>query len=103
MAAFCFFDIHEILDEGKIELSRAGVLATVRRRQGRYRILGGKCLSIEGDWVPDFPVLIEFPQMSQALDRYRSAEYRDLRRLRFEGARGDAVFIENEPGEFIDG
>ncbi|MDH3221413.1 MAG: DUF1330 domain-containing protein [Gammaproteobacteria bacterium] len=103
MAAFCFFDIHDFLDECKIETYRAGVLATVRQHQGRYRILGGKCLSIEGDWVPDFPLLIEFPDMARALEWYRSAEYRDLRRLRLEGARGDALFIECEPGEFIDG
>lgn len=103
MAAFCFFDIHENLGEGKIESYRAGVLASVHQHQGHYRILGGKCLSIEGDWVPDFPVLIEFPRMSRALEWYRSAAYRDLRRLRLEGARGDAVFTESEPGEFIDG
>jgi uncharacterized protein (DUF1330 family) len=102
MTAYCFFDVREVIDPAKLEDYTKQVLATVRQYQGRYRVLGGTCESIEGNWQPVFPVLIEFPDLDLARSWYDSDEYRDVKILRLEGARCDAVMMQSEPGEFID-
>ena len=102
MTAYCFFDVREVIDPAKLEEYTQRVLATVKQYQGRYRVLGGTCLSIEGNWKPAFPVLIEFPDIIMARNWYESGEYKDVKALRLEGSRCDAVIMESEPGEFID-
>ena len=94
MAAYCFFDILEFTDQDKMEKYRAGVLETVEKYQGRYLVLGGKCDVVEGNWRPTVPVIIEFPSLEQAHRWYNSPEYKPLLKLRLEGSRGNAVFIE---------
>ena len=71
MAAYCFFDVHEITDPNKMAKYRAGVLATVQKYGGRYLTDGRHCDVVEGDWRPIFPVLLEFPSLEQA---HRSSE-----------------------------
>lgn len=94
MAAYCFFDILEFTDPAKVEKYREGVFATVEKYEGRYLVLGGKCTVVEGTWHPTVPVIIEFPSLEQAYQWYESPEYRPLKKLRLEGTRGHAVFIE---------
>lgn len=94
MSAYCFFDVLEVTDPEKLEEYRAGVLATVEKYGGRYLTVGGQCDVVEGDWKPVFPVLIEFPSLERAHEWYDSEEYRDLKRLRLDSTRGNAVFIE---------
>lgn len=94
MAAYCFFDVHEVTDADKMEKYRAGVLATVEHYGGRYLTVGGKCDVVEGDWEPVFPVIIEFPSLEQAHRWYNSEEYKDLKALRLAATYGTAVFIE---------
>ena len=94
MAAYCFFDVHEITDVDKMAKYRAGVLATVEQYSGRYLTVGGKFNVVEGNWQPVFPVIIEFPSLAQAHRWYDSEEYRDLKALRLAATRGNAVFIE---------
>jgi uncharacterized protein (DUF1330 family) len=94
MAAYCFFDVHEITAPEKMDRYREGVLSTVEQYGGRYLTVGGKFDVVEGDWQPVFPVIIEFPSLEQAHRWYDSEEYRDLKALRLEATRGNAVFIE---------
>ncbi len=101
MTAYCFFDVREIIDAAKIEQYKRGVLATVTQYQGRYLVLGGRCDSVEGNWQPVTPVLIQFPNLDQAYKWYNSAEYKALKALRLAGSIGDAVFMESEPSEFV--
>ena len=96
MAAYCFFDVHEITDPNKMAKYRAGVLATVEKYGGRYLTVGGQCDVVEGDWRPTFPVILEFPSLEQAHRWYDSEEYRDLKALRLAATRGNAVFIEGK-------
>lgn len=99
MKAYCIFDVREIIDPEKLQAYTQGVLQTVQAHGGRYLSVGGNCRVLEGDWSPIFPVLIEFPGSAQANAWYDSAEYRELKKLRLDGARGDAVIIEPEASE----
>ena len=94
MAAYCFFDMIEVIDPLKMEKYREGVFATVEKYHGRYLVLGGRTEVVEGSWRPTFPVMLEFPSLEQAHRWYGSPEYRPLLALRLEATRGTAVFIE---------
>ena len=94
MAAYCIFDIRDIVDEAGLETYRDRVRATVERYGGRYLFVGGRFEVVEGGWRPTFPVLIEFPSLEQAHQWYGSEEYRELKELRLRALRSDAVFME---------
>lgn len=93
MAAYCFFDVLEVVDPDKLEKYRDGVMATVESHGGRYLTVGGRWDVVEGEWQPVFPVLIEFPSLEQAHRWYDSEEYRELKALRLAATKGNAVFI----------
>lgn len=102
MTAYCFFDVREVLDPAILEAYTRKVLDTVKHYQGRYRVMGGTCDVIEGEWQPAFPVLIEFPNLSLARNWYYSEEYKELKALRLAGSRCDAVLMESGPNDFIE-
>lgn len=102
MAAYCFFDVQEIVDPAKMEQYRSDVLATVKQYSGRYLVVGGTCEVVEGTWQPVTPVLTRFPDLQQAYKWYNSEEYRELKALRLAGSKGHAVFMETEASEFIE-
>ena len=101
MAAYCFFDVREVVDPAKMEDYRRNVLATVEQYGGRYVVIGGTCDVIEGQWKPNFPVIIRFPNLEQAHNWYHSEEYKYLKALRLSGSKCDAVFMESASGEFV--
>lgn len=94
MSAYCFFDVREVTDASSVAEYRKHVAATVERYGGRYAVLGGKTLAVEGDWQPVFPVIVEFANLEAAHRWYDSPEYRPLRALRLAATRSHAVFIE---------
>ena len=96
MKAYCIFDVREIVDAEKLERYTQAVLQTVQAHGGRYLNAGGNCRVVEGDWSPGFLVLIEFPNSAKANAWYDSAEYGELKKLRIDGARSDAVIVEPE-------
>jgi uncharacterized protein (DUF1330 family) len=96
MKAYCIFDVCEIVDAEKLERYTQGVLQTVRAHGGRYLNVGGNCRLVEGNWAPNFLVLIEFPNSAKANAWYDSREYAELKKLRIDGARSDAVIVEPE-------
>jgi uncharacterized protein (DUF1330 family) len=94
MAAYFFADVHQVTDPAKMERYRAGVFSNVKQYGGRYLTVGGRIDSLEGDWHPVFPVIIEFPSLERARDWYDSDDYRELKALRLAATRGYAVLIE---------
>ena len=73
----------------------------VEQYGGRYVVIGGTCDVIEGQWKPNFPVIIRFPNLEQAHNWYHSEEYKYLKALRLSGSKCDAVFMESASGEFV--
>ncbi len=97
MSAFCFVNILEITDPDKMEQYRCRVAETVANHGGQYRLIGGQMIVKEGDWKPEFPVIIEFPDMESAEAWYNSPEYQAILDLRLSSTRGHLVFMET-PG-----
>ena len=94
MPAYCLFDVRAITDGKKVEEYRPRVGATVAQYGGRYRVLGGKCEVVEGDWRPGFLVIVEFDDVEQARRWYDSPEYRPLKALRLAGTQSNGVIVE---------
>lgn len=94
MAAYCLFDNLEIFDPAKMEAYKKRVAPVVQQFGGRYVVIGGKVDLMEGTAQPSYPVMIEFPSLEQAHRWYGSEEYRELKSLRLEAGRFNAVFVE---------
>ena len=47
-----------------------------------YRVRGGELTVLEGDWIPDRMVIIEFPSMDALMTWYRSPEYQEWAKVR---------------------
>jgi len=97
MPAYYLFDVREITDYDMMNRYRKAVLATVEQFGGRYLAVGGEISIIEGDWRPEFPVLIEFPSAKHARDWYASPEYGQIKDLRLRGTRGHAILLDAAP------
>jgi uncharacterized protein (DUF1330 family) len=71
---------------------------TVAKYGGRYLARGGQTEVAEGDWQPQFVVIIEFPSFEQARRWYKSNEYRKLSELRHENADSQLIFVDGLSG-----
>ncbi len=94
MPAYFFVDIREVRDAAKMEEYRSRVTPVVERFGGRYLVVRGPFQVVEGKWEPVFPVLVEFPSMTEARRWYDSEDYRPLKKLRLEATSGNGVFFE---------
>jgi uncharacterized protein (DUF1330 family) len=99
MKAYFIFDVREVIDSEKLDRYTHAVLDTVRAHGGRYLEVGGRCEAVEGDWSPNFLVLIEFPGSAAARAWYESAQYRELKTLRLEGSSCDGVIVEAQESD----
>ncbi len=97
MPAYYLFDVHEITNYEMMDRYRKAVLPTVTQYGGRYLSVGGEVTSVEGDWRPVFPVLIEFPSAQHARDWYGSREYGQIKDLRLRATRGHAILLDAAP------
>jgi len=93
MAAYCIFDIKEVIDSEKMANYRQQVGQSVAHYGGRFLAAGGPFDVVEGNWQPVYPVIIEFPDLETAHQWSDSDEYSEAKALRLEAARADAVFI----------
>ncbi len=93
MPAYFLVDTREIKDAAKMEEYKARVASVLQKFGGRYLVIGGPFVVVEGAYQPVFPVLIQFPSMDEARRWYDSEEYRDLKRLRLEATVSNAVFM----------
>ena len=93
MPAYALFDNVHVTDPDVLNQYKAEVLPVVERFGGRYVVMGGEWETLEGDWSPTYPVMIEFPDMAAARAWYHSDDYRSLRDLRHRAATVNAVLL----------
>lgn len=94
MAAYCYFDLTKVHNENSMQVYRQKVLETVDKFGGRYVIIGGPFECKEGNYLPTFPVMIEFATLEQANNWYNSPEYANLKALRLNAVECNAVFFQ---------
>ena len=61
---------------------------------GRYLARHKETRLLDGDWQPDYIVLVEFPSMSRLLEFYESEEYRPWLELRRKAGDGRIIAAE---------
>jgi uncharacterized protein (DUF1330 family) len=93
MAAYIVVDI-QIIDSVQYDRYRALAPAAIEKYGGRYLVRGGAMTVLEGDWVPQRLVVLEFPSVDAAKRFHDSPEYREARALRKDAARMKLVLVE---------
>jgi uncharacterized protein (DUF1330 family) len=84
MAAYVVVDVRSA-DPERAARYRAMSGPSVERHGGRFLARGGAICVLEGDWVPERLVVIEFASVEAARSWFDSEDYRDARSVR-EGA-----------------
>ena len=84
----------EITDDAAFAEFREKVGATVAAHGGRYLVRGGATEVIDGDWVPDRLVVIEFDSVDQAKAWLNSADFLAIKDLRVSSASASVVVAE---------
>lgn len=94
MVAFALFQNLEVTDPARMGEYAERVRPVTESFGGRYVARGGQVDLIEGDWIPAWPVIIEFPSLAAVHRWYDSDEYAPLKALRESAGVFSAVFIE---------
>lgn len=93
MSAFFLFNNRRVKDPATLARYKEAVAPVVAAFGGRYRVLGGAPVTLEGKWRPDFLVLIEFPSSERASAWYASDEYRTLKAMRLSAVVSEGVLM----------
>ena len=93
MAAYIIVNV-DVQDAAGFEAYRQAVPGTIAQHGGRYIVRGGPHETLEGTWQPTRLVVLEFPSVAAAKRWYGSEEYRRIKPLRLQHARGDMVLVE---------
>jgi uncharacterized protein (DUF1330 family) len=68
--------------------------ATIGVYGGRYIARGGKAETLEGDWIPNRVVILEFENSEIAKNWLNSPEYREARSMRLQAATSNTIVVE---------
>jgi uncharacterized protein (DUF1330 family) len=66
---------------------------SVKKYGGRFLVRGGSTEILEGEWSPAL-VVIEFPTVEKARQRYSSDEYRPALEIRQRSAENELLIVE---------
>ena len=92
MAAYLLVDI-KVTDPVKYEVYKRLGQESIERHGGRYLVRGGKSDVLEGQWLPNRLVVVEFPTYEQARAFYDSNDYRAARAAREGAAQMNMVLV----------
>jgi len=84
----------EIHDQALFAEFRQRAAATIEAHGGRYVVRGGAVEVIEGDWVPDRIVVVEFDSVEQAKAWLTSPEYAEIHKIRTQAAKANVIIVE---------
>ena len=93
MAAYVLVNV-EITDSAGFAEYRKLVPATIAAFGGRFLTRGGATEVLEGEWIPNRLVILEFPDVAAIKAWYHSTEYQHLLELRKRTATSDFVIID---------
>ena len=84
----------EIQDQALFSEFRRRVGPTVEAHGGRYLVRGGAIEVMDGDWVPDRIVVIEFDSVERARAWLTSPEYTEIKGIRMKAAKASVIIAE---------
>ena len=93
MAAYLVVDV-KVEDPVRYRQYRIGVEASLAAYGGRYLVRGGRVDALEGSWMPERLVIVEFDSAEKAKAWWSSSEYAEPKALRQAIARTDMIVVE---------
>ena len=93
MPAYVILDI-TVTDPELFEEYKKLAPATIEAYGGRYIARGGKAEALEGDWVPNRVVILEFDSAATAKSWLDSPEYREARSMRLQAATSHTIVVD---------
>jgi uncharacterized protein (DUF1330 family) len=93
VAGYVIADV-DVHDPEAYEEYRKLVPGTLEPFGGRFIVRGGKAETLEGSWVPNRIVVLEFPSVEQARAWHESEEYQEARELRQRLSTGSLLLVE---------
>ncbi len=93
MAAHALVNV-EITDSVGFAEYRKLVPATIAAFGGRFLTRGGATEVLEGEWIPNRLVILEFPDVATIKAWYHSREYQQILEVRKRTSKADFVIID---------
>lgn len=92
MAAYIVVDCN-VTDPVRYEQYKRLAPAAIARYGGRYLVRGGEAAVLEGNWLPNRVVVLEFPTVENARAFYESPEYVEARTAREGAAQMNMILV----------
>jgi len=92
MSAYVIVDI-QVTDPQGYEAYKKLAASTVALYGGRYLVRGGAAEVLEGNWVPNRLVILEFENSDRAKEWLRSKEYQPAREIRHKTSIANMILI----------
>jgi uncharacterized protein (DUF1330 family) len=73
---------------------RKRVPAILALYDGKFLVRGGKVETLEGDWLPQRFVLLEFPTVERAKEWHASPEYQAIVGIRYANSDGQMIVVQ---------
>ena len=96
MAGYVIADV-DVKQPDAYEEYRRQVGPTLEAYGGKFLVRGGRAEPLEGTWVPNRLVILEFETFERAKQRYSSQEYAGPKALRQSLSVGNLVIVEGIP------
>lgn len=93
MPAYLIADV-TLHDSAAYEEYQQEVPAIIAAHGGRYLVRGGAARVLEGSWLPQRAVVLEFPNMAALETFWASPEYQPMRALRERVARSNIIVVD---------
>lgn len=93
MAAYVIVSV-KVQDRERYEQYKQLVPASLAAYGGKFIVRGGRVETLEGEWLPERLVILEFPSAEAARVWWHSAEYREAKALRQATSEGEMILVE---------
>ena len=93
MSAYVIVDV-DVKDPEAYEEYRRQTPPTVAAYEGRFLVRGGATEVLEGDWVPNRVIVVEFPSLARAKEWIVSPEYSAIKVIRHRNATTNMIVVE---------
>ncbi|OLY93319.1 Uncharacterized conserved protein, DUF1330 family [Cnuella takakiae] len=97
MPAYVIVEIY-IHDPAAYEGYKLLTPAAVAAYDGRFVVRGAQSESLEGDWIPQRMVVLEFPSVARAKEWWHSPEYAEAKSIRQKAATTKMLVVDGFNG-----
>jgi uncharacterized protein (DUF1330 family) len=94
MSVYLIYEI-KITDRAKFDEYRRLAPPIIERYGGRYVVRGGAAKNVEGDWIPERIVILEFGSELAANDFLGSSDYAPIRLIRLRSSNSRCIMVES--------